>query len=139
MQLQQQTSDSRAEIAHLRQQLKLPAPLRRPRRLLTVSMNNLARTSPMPPCRFSSKSLLWLRHQQLLSGKIDEQYQTKLESASKYRVRFSGIVLFNLFSNNGSVDNLDVPQSATDAGQKQRRGSRRHAAAEHSGLRGIRS
>jgi len=47
--------------------------------------------------------------EQLLSGKVDEQYQTKLESASKYRVRFSGIVLFNLFGNSGYPDNQDVP------------------------------
>ena len=49
---------------------------------------------------------------QLLSGKVDEQYQTKVESASKYRVRLSGIVLFNLFGNHGRVDNLDIPSLA---------------------------
>jgi hypothetical protein len=49
---------------------------------------------------------------QLLTGKIDEQYQTKVESASKYRVRLSGIVLMNLFSNQGSVDNIDLPTLA---------------------------
>jgi hypothetical protein len=49
---------------------------------------------------------------QLQAGKIDEQYQTKVESASKYRVRFSGIVLLNLFSNRGTVDNQDVPNIA---------------------------
>jgi hypothetical protein len=46
---------------------------------------------------------------QLLSGKIDEQYQTKVESASKYRMRLSGIVLLNLFSNVGTVENIDFP------------------------------
>jgi hypothetical protein len=46
---------------------------------------------------------------QLLNGKVDDQYQTKVESASKYRVRLSGIVLFNLFSNRGNVDNADFP------------------------------
>jgi hypothetical protein len=49
---------------------------------------------------------------QLLTGKVDEQYQTKVESWSKYRIRFSGIVLFNLFSNTGSVDNADIPSLA---------------------------
>ena len=49
---------------------------------------------------------------QLLSGKVDEQYQTKVESASKYRLRLSGIVLMNLFSNRGSVDNQDFPTYA---------------------------
>jgi hypothetical protein len=46
---------------------------------------------------------------ELLSGKVDDQYQTKVESASKYRMRISGIVLMNLFSNRGAVDNIDVP------------------------------
>ena len=49
---------------------------------------------------------------QLLANKIDEQYQTKVESASKYRVRLSGIVLLNLFSNRGSTDNQDFPAYA---------------------------
>jgi hypothetical protein len=51
---------------------------------------------------------------QLLSGKVDEQYQTKLESASKYRMRLSGIVLLNLFNNVGTVDNADIPSLAYD-------------------------
>src|SRR6266446_4300549 len=52
--------------------------------------------------------------QQLLNAKVDEQYQTKVESASKYRVRLSGTVLMNLFSNRGAVDNLDFPTLALD-------------------------
>ena len=55
-------------------------------------------------------------NQQLLAAKVDDQYQTKIESASKYRVRFSGIVLFNLFSNVGAVDNVDFPALAADPG-----------------------
>jgi hypothetical protein len=49
---------------------------------------------------------------QLLSGKVDEQYQTKVESASKYRLRLSGIVLMNLVSNQGKVDSIDLPTLA---------------------------
>ncbi len=49
---------------------------------------------------------------QLLSGKVDDQYQTKVESASKYRLRLSGIVLMNLVSNQGWVDNIDIPALA---------------------------
>jgi hypothetical protein len=48
----------------------------------------------------------------LLSGKIDELHQTKIESGSKYKVRLSGIVLMNLFGNRGGVDSLDVPSFA---------------------------
>jgi len=50
--------------------------------------------------------------QQLLAGKVDDQYQTKVESASKYKVRLSGIVLFNLAGNSGAVDNIDFPTLA---------------------------
>jgi hypothetical protein len=49
---------------------------------------------------------------QLLSGKVDDQYQTKVESASKYRLRLSGIVLMNLTSNQGTVDSIDLPMLA---------------------------
>ena len=43
---------------------------------------------------------------------MNDQYQTKVESASKYRMRLSGIVLLNLFSNVGTVDNIDFPSLA---------------------------
>jgi len=46
----------------------------------------------------------------LLNGKISDLYQTKVESGSKYRVRFSGLALFNVFANRGNVDNIDFPQ-----------------------------
>jgi hypothetical protein len=49
---------------------------------------------------------------QLLDGELRSQYQTKVESASKYRVRFSGLALLNLFHNGGLVDNLDFPTYA---------------------------
>jgi hypothetical protein len=48
----------------------------------------------------------------LLGSKINEQYQTKVESAAKYRVRLSGIVLMNAFRNVGASDNLDLPDYA---------------------------
>ncbi len=47
--------------------------------------------------------------QQVMEGKINDQYQTKVESGSKYRLRLSGIILMNLFENRGTVDNLDFP------------------------------
>lgn len=48
----------------------------------------------------------------LLGSKIDEQYQTKVETASKYRARLHGIVLMNAFRNVGKSDNLDLPTYA---------------------------
>jgi outer membrane murein-binding lipoprotein Lpp len=49
---------------------------------------------------------------ELLRGKVDDQYQTKVESASKYRLRLSGIVLMNLVSNQGVVNSIDLPTLA---------------------------
>jgi hypothetical protein len=46
---------------------------------------------------------------QLLGSKVNEQYQTKVETAAKYRARLSGIVLMNAFHNVGASDNLDFP------------------------------
>lgn len=45
----------------------------------------------------------------LIGSKVDEQYQTKVETASKYRARLHGIVLMNAFRNVGGSDNLDFP------------------------------
>ena len=46
---------------------------------------------------------------QLVNSKVDDQYQTKVESASKYRVRLSGLVLLNLFNSHGDTDTQDFP------------------------------
>ena len=48
----------------------------------------------------------------LIGDKIDEQYQTTVETASKYRARLHGIVLMNAFRNVGMSDNLDFPDYA---------------------------
>ena len=60
---------------------------------------------------------------QLLTAKVDEQYQTKVESASKYRLRLSGILLFNLFSNRGYMDSTDIPHLVQERTPDQARGS----------------
>jgi hypothetical protein len=52
-------------------------------------------------------------NQELTDAKVLDQSQTKVESGSKYRVRFSGMVLLNAFETRGSLDNLDFPEVAT--------------------------
>jgi regulator of replication initiation timing len=98
-QLAQETRASRAEITRLRQELEAEH---------AAKSTPTAEFSPQVDERIGHLE----EEQQLLTGKVDEQYQTKLESASKYRIRFSGIALFNLFSNQGTVDNIDVPTLA---------------------------
>ena len=51
---------------------------------------------------------------ELLSAKVADQYQTKVESGSKYRLRLSGIFLLNLYGNAGLVNNQDFPEFATE-------------------------
>ncbi|HTJ86639.1 MAG TPA: hypothetical protein VL349_05210 [Terriglobales bacterium] len=67
--------------------------------------------NPSLPQRLSSDE----ETTQLLQNEIRTQYQTKIESASKYRVRLSGLVLLNLFSDHGSTNNADFPTYATAA------------------------
>jgi hypothetical protein len=51
-------------------------------------------------------------NQEVTDGKVNDQYQTKVESGSKYRLRVSGMALLNLYENRGLVDNQDFPQLA---------------------------
>jgi len=48
----------------------------------------------------------------VLNARVDEQRQTKVESASKFRLKLSGIALFNAFDTKGRADNLDLPAIA---------------------------
>ena len=106
--LQEETVSSKAEITRLREELAQER---------SHSSSNVIVDEQSPA--YASSVTLQQRlddleeNQQLLSGKLDTQYQTKVESASKYRVRLSGIVLFNLFGNSGPVENQDVPTWAT--------------------------
>jgi hypothetical protein len=49
----------------------------------------------------------------VLNSRLDEQRQVKVESASKFPLRISGMFLFNAIVNSGRVDNLDLPTFAT--------------------------
>jgi hypothetical protein len=142
-QMQTENAQSRAEMRELRQELqdtrKLLAPMAAAMTGATAAPKAAVESSviPSPPsssqteATSSSSSVspsvsensipLADRVQrledstQLLGSKIDEQYQTKIESAGKYRVRLSGIVLMNAFRNQGTSDNLDFPDYAQPA------------------------
>ena len=102
VELRSEAGQYRAETEQLRKELQATrgavpeAPLR-PRRCVR-------RPAPLEE-RVSSLE----ESSQLLSSKLDDQYQTKVEAASKYRVRLSGIVLLNLFSNHGHMDSQETP------------------------------
>ena len=122
-QMRAENAQSRAEMRELRQELQDTRKLLAP---LAVSANanppSSAAAEPMPGASAQGAATapadLGIRVQkleestQLLGSKINEQYQTKVETASKYRARLSGIVLMNMFHNVGASDNLDFPEYA---------------------------
>ncbi len=61
--------------------------------------------------------------QQLLNSKVETQYQTKIESGSRHRVRISGLMLLGIFGTRGAVDNLDLPSVAERGGALDSNGS----------------
>jgi regulator of replication initiation timing len=61
----------------------------------------------------SSDDLKALHDQQdTLQAEIKQHEQIKVETASKYPLRVTGLVLFNAFSNAGVVDNAELPTLA---------------------------
>jgi hypothetical protein len=50
--------------------------------------------------------------QQTTEAQVKVHDQTKVESASKYPLHVTGLVLFNSFVNRGIVDNIDLPAAA---------------------------
>ena len=106
--LREETNRYREETQELRSELKdalaQVRPATAPSRAAAISGG-----AANPQTATEDKGIARLQEEyELLSGKVNDQYQTKVESASKYRVRLSGIVLLNLFENRGAVDNQDV-------------------------------
>ena len=50
--------------------------------------------------------------QEIQQAEIKQHEQTKVETASKYNLRVTGLVLFNAFTNAGVVDNVELPSFA---------------------------
>jgi len=128
-QMRAESADTRAEMHQLRQDLRATrALLDRPAistgaqsavaAAQSASLENESGAASGAPNAVQGSTQLEERVQKLeentslLGSKIDEQYQTKVESASKYRARLHGIVLMNAFRNLGNSDNLDFPDYA---------------------------
>lgn len=120
-QMREENAQSRAEMHQLRQDLQATrALLERPARpegtesAVASAANGAGAASgqagtPSPAAPLEERVQKLEESTSLIGSKIDEQYQTKVESASKYRARLHGIVLMNSFLNRGSSDNLDFP------------------------------
>jgi hypothetical protein len=131
-QMRSENAQSRSEMQELRRELQETRQLLAP--IVAANGQPSSSTAPAPaqPSAASATpatavpsetpSALEARVQKLedstslLGAKIDEQYQTKVETASKYRARLSGIVLFNAFRNIGGFDNLDFPDYSMPVG-----------------------
>jgi hypothetical protein len=119
-QMRAENAESRAEMHQLRQDLQSTrALLEQPTAAATGSLSaangasGAASSSPAQGSVPLEERVQKLEEStSLIGSKIDEQYQTKVESASKYRARLHGIVLMNAFGNFGSSDNQDFPDYA---------------------------
>jgi hypothetical protein len=127
-QMRAENAQSRAEMQKLRQDLQATRALLEPPAKSgnsePVIAQSAAPTNSAPSASASPQNVpqgeatLENRVQKLeestslIGSKIDEQYQTKVETASKYRARLHGIVLMNAFRNVGGSDNLDFPDYA---------------------------
>lgn len=116
-QMRAENAESRAEMHQLRQDLQLtralqekPATPVRGESRTTVVESDTATAQSSTPLEERVQKLE--ESTSLIGSKIDEQYQTKVETASKYRARLHGIVLMNAFRNVGGSDNLDFPAYA---------------------------
>jgi hypothetical protein len=72
-----------------------------------------SRTPESAPVLLSAAELN--EQQKLVQAQLQELQQTKVESGSKYRVKLSGLLLMNVFSNRGAVNNTDLPTRALNA------------------------
>ena len=109
--LRQELDLSKAQVAPLASGLASPYSAS----VASVSNAQAAARSSLaaPPEPKASDRIAKLEeHQEITDAKVDDQYQTKIESGSKYRLRLSGMVLLNLYENRGLVDNQDFPQLA---------------------------
>ncbi len=110
-QTQAQLMQSEAEIREMRammERMQGQLSALSERQGATVPADNAQPESASAPKAASITSDDW----DLLNAKVEEHQQVKVESASKFRVKLSGMVLLNAFSNAGTVDNLDLPEFA---------------------------
>lgn len=124
-QMRAENAESRAEMEQLRNDLKATRALLEPAANQTPAASaadappaaTLAEganaATPAPPTPALEQRVEKLEEAtSLLGSKVDEQHQTKVETASKYRARLHGIILMNAFRNVGGADNFDFPDFA---------------------------
>ena len=105
-----------AENEELRKQLEHIRSNSNPQQTPAAENSSVAAPNPVSNTASEQRVSSLEETTQVMQSELRTLYQTKVESASKYRVRLSGLVLLNLFHNRGEVDNLDVPTYASATG-----------------------
>jgi hypothetical protein len=100
-------ADSRREIEELRQGLQeLRDQLQANRGTVNENPTTAEPTTAEPTTASADQDVGFL------AAKVTELHQDKVESASKYPVKLSGLILFNAYRNDGSLDIQDLPSLA---------------------------
>jgi hypothetical protein len=117
---QSELSESRSEIRELRatllsvtQKLDAPQPAGTSGEgAIVQNSDSLQTDAPTgaktagPPAKISQDD--W----DVLNSRVDQDHQVKVESASRFPLRLSGMFLLNTVMNSGHVDNFDLPTEA---------------------------
>jgi hypothetical protein len=113
---QAELAESRTEIRQLRtaleEMLKRMDTLAPSQATADQSATSIAQNAPQTRPDEARPAQISQDEWDILNARVDEQRQTKVESGSKFRLKLSGIALFNAFSVQGQVDNLDFPSLA---------------------------
>src|SRR5579862_9010584 len=89
LELRSEAGQYRAETEQLRKELESRPPAQE-----ASAVNSAGGVSaPAEPAALGERVSTLEESSDLLTSKLDDQYQTKVEAASKYRLRLSGIVL----------------------------------------------
>lgn len=100
----QQLERSQQEIVHLQAEI---ATMRQ-----QIASTTMPPPAKPPAAQAGESSSQAEERLQTLETQVAVHDQTKVESASKYPVRLTGLILFNSFLNLGAVDNIDLPSIA---------------------------
>lgn len=112
-----ENAESRAEMQRLREDLQatrllLQSSAQSPAATANAASSSPGVSAPSETAPLEQRVQKLEESNSLLGSKIDEQYQTKVETASKYRARLHGIVLMNAFRNVGETNSSDLPDFA---------------------------
>jgi hypothetical protein len=111
-QLSQELQQTRADLAESKRQIE---ELRQSLEALRKQVETGHTTEAAPAAAPEPTAAAADQDASFLAAKIAEIHQDKVESASKYPVKISGLVLFNSYWNKGTLDIQDLPSLALES------------------------